>query len=53
MSKTNGVEGHNAWILECDNQVTSYPEGKPFDYPCENSKQVRDEFINHAKKFKI
>ena len=24
-----------------------------FDQPCKNSKQVRDEFINHAKKFKI
>ena len=25
----------------------------PFDNPCISSKQVRDEFINHAKKFKI
>ena len=39
----------DGYYLKTNNEIFYIP----FDYPCENSKQVRDEFINHAKKFKI
>ena len=39
----------DGYYLKTNNEILYIP----FDYPCENSKQIRDEFINHAKKFKI
>ena len=39
----------DGYYLKTNNEIFYIP----FDYPCENSKQVRDEFINHAKKLDI
>ena len=39
----------DGYYLKTNNEILYIP----FDYPCNNTKQVRDEFINHAKKFKI
>ena len=39
----------DGYYLKTNNEILYIP----FDYPCENSKQIRNEFINHAKKFKI
>ena len=39
----------DGYYLKTNNEILYIP----FDYPCENSKQIRNEFINYAKKFKI
>ncbi len=39
----------DGYYLKTNNKILYIP----FDSPCNNSKQIRDEFINHAKKFKI
>ena len=39
----------DGYYLRSNNQILFIP----FENPCENSKQVRDEFIKHSQKFKI